>query len=141
MQEGAVRQLATALTFAQEDLSCKEQYFISPTAFLAACRKVPHAPAVALQSSGSAPPKGQGKKRSGDQKPGGPAVAKQKSKGGGKSGTKAQRHWKTPDGRIICRFVNLPQGCTKGSKCDFIHICNICLSPDHVAGSSDCPGR
>ena len=43
-----------ALTFAREDLSCKEQYFITPTALLAASRKLP----ATLQDKG----KGKGDK-------------------------------------------------------------------------------
>ena len=124
---------AAALAFARDDLSCKEQYFISPTAYLAASKKVLPLMTAQLQTKGKGGKGGQGDKRKADPKAAGPppkARAKAKGKGGG---GKAQRYKKTPDGRLICRFVNGPGGCNKGANCDFVHVCNKCLAPDRTA--------
>ena len=133
----------TALARAMVDLQCRERHFITPTALITAAKG--HHPAAAWQGP---PPdafntggKGKGKSanakkraRSSDGKDGG---GKGKpAKGGVKGKGKGKQLLKTPDGRLICGFVNLPQGCVK-PRCNFLHCCNLCFATDHVA--ANCP--
>ena len=128
---------ATALAFAKEDLGCKEQYFITPTAMLASARKVP---AQLLDRQAAPPPapepagKGAGKPKA---KAKGAAASPYNNKGG-KKGNGKTKYKKTPDGRIICRFHNSAAGCNKGNTCQYVNVCNKCLSPEHGA-ATPCP--
>ena len=135
---------SAALTRAMADIACKERFFITPTALITASRgKQSNARSSNDDPFGESetPSKGlsaAAKRRA--RKGGGKGVIKTSGKGGktaakGKAGGKSQMQ-KTPDGRLICGFVNLPQGCVK-PKCQFLHVCNLCYDPDHVA--AQCP--
>ena len=132
----------TALSSAMQDLQCRERHFITPTALITAARG--HLPGPAQQGpppdAFSSKGKGVGKSasakkraRAREAKEGGP---KAKVAKGGKGKGKGKQMQKTPDGRLICGFVNLPQGCVK-PKCNFLHCCDICFALDHV--SANCP--
>ena len=146
-----------ALNFAKEDLSCKEQYFITPTAMLAASRRTAPSPLPLLAGS-VAPSKGKGKGGEGkgsakkrklearaqwwnDNPDGGPKGKGGKGSGKGKGGKggKLGPFKKTPDGRLICRFFNAEQGCTRGAECGYVNVCSKCFSPEH--GEVACPTR
>ena len=137
---------ATALRAATQDLACKEQFFITPTALLMASRRGPQVSSGAANGSGGNQAsnhrqnknqvKGNFKKTWKEQN---------KSGGGGKSNqggqkdkakTKNYRGKKTPDGRLICDFFNGPRGCNK-DKCSFVHVCAWCFG-DHSASSGSC---
>jgi hypothetical protein len=146
-----------ALDFAMNDLSCKEQYFITPTALLnSAARRtgssnVQAAPAQHAKGKGngsdSKDPYMSSKKRklaarqlwldnfkeSNSNK----GEGKGNKKGAGKKGGKSHLK-KTPDGRLICQFYNRQNGCSKAT-CDFVHVCSNCFSEDHAA--TNCTSR
>jgi hypothetical protein len=135
-----------ALHFAMNDLSCKEQYFITPTALLnSASRRantnMPHA-GPTLQAKGKGKGK-EGKEYMSNRKRKAAAKLEQGSggkgsgKGAGKKGGKSQLK-RTPDGRLICQFYNQQNGCSR-SPCDFVHICSNCFSEDHAA--TNCTSR
>ena len=140
-----------ALNFAKTDLSCKEQYFITPTALLSSTRR--HGSNVSSTSSAAmhsrvTPPasvKGRGKgnggisnkKRKAEARTqwfvDNPTTAAVKGKGkkGGKGKGKANLK-KTPDGRLICGFHNSLVGCSR-SPCNYVHVCSNCFGTDHIA--------
>ena len=129
----------TALDKALNNLSCRERYFITPTAMLAAT------------SNSKAPGAGQSNQDAGKGVKGvRNKVLKQKGKGsagkgGGKGGkvkgaTKGSGTprittpiKKTPDGRLICGYYNTANGCVLGADCKFVHICSICFGTDHTS--------
>ena len=132
----------TALVRAMADLACKSQYFLTPTALLTAARggrgSGPTAGTNLQVHDANKPLSARAKKKARAKakipvktvaKAKGASLAKAKGKGKGKM-------QKTPDGRLICGFVNLPQGCVK-TECTYLHVCSLCYDPDHVA--SECP--
>ena len=139
-----------ALNFAKEDLSCKEQYFITPTAMLAASSRG-HPVAQHVQTGVGGPAKGKGKGSAGkvsskkrkqearaqwwaDNPESAPKAGKG-GKGKGKGKGKLGPFKKTPDGRLICRFFNSEQGCARGADCGYVNVCDKCYAPEHGAMS------
>ena len=138
-----------ALTFARDDLACKEQYFITPTAMIAASRRGGGSSGSGGGSAGSGDPKGENK---GKGKGIGTNARKRKAAlqwatdnpGSGKGGAKGSKakgknkgkNQKTPDGRRICTWYNQANGCTR-VRCDYLHLCGICFEPEH--SSLQCP--
>ena len=137
-----------ALLRSCRDLSVKERFFTTPTAIISANRTGRSGGASRGSDSSSPKPEPKSaaaKRRARKTNAGTKTVVKTVTKaegrgqGKGKGQSKGQMQ-KTPDGRLICGFVNTPQGCVK-STCQFLHVCNVCYSPGHVAGSPDCPGK
>ena len=129
---------AAALNAAMNDLGCKEQFFITPTALLAAGKKQGggstshHENAVSSNRGGKGNGKGSKKtwKDSNKKKDTGSKASK------GKGKTKSYRGKRTPDGRLVCDFFNGPRGCNKEG-CGFVHVCAWCFGP-HSASSGEC---
>jgi hypothetical protein len=146
-----------ALDFAMNDLSCKEQYFITPTALLNSASRRSGSHSVQAIPAQQAKGKGNGNdskdhpmsskkrkiaaralwwennKEANSQKGGGKGNKKGAGKKGGKSHLK-----KTPDGRLICQYYNQQNGCSRAT-CDFVHVCSNCFSEDHAA--TNCTSR
>ena len=123
----------TALDKATKDLSCRERYFITPTAMLAATAGKPKQTQVEAGGKGNKGKQGVERtivKQKGQKGQGGKGAGKG---GKGKKGTKITTPIKkTPDGRSICGYHNTTAGCNLGASCRFVHICNVCFSPEHT---------
>ena len=131
---------AAALTAAMADLTCKERYFITPTAYIAAASKKVGGGGLAQQVIPSIVKDGKGRGKNGalsrTQKAQAAGVAKAaKPKGKGKGKGKG----KTPDGRILCKAYNTLAGCSF-TNCKFVHCCSSCLSADHIAANCTAAG-
>ena len=137
---------AAALAAAMVDLTCKERYFITPTAYIAAASRAskgnissssPHViPTISKDSKGRGKNGGLSRaQRAQSSSSGKGSQGKQKGKGKGKG------KGKTPDGRILCKAYNTAAGCTF-QNCKYIHCCSICFSTDvnHIAISCTAAG-
>ena len=123
----------TALVRATKDLACRERYFITPTAMLAATAGKPKQTQVDAGGKGNKGKQGVERtivKQKGQKGQGGKGAGKG---GKGKKGSKITTPIKkTPDGRSICGYHNTTAGCNLGASCRFVHICNVCFSPEHT---------
>ena len=141
---------ATALRAAQEDLSCKEQFYITPTAMLMAggkrgTQQQPQQVAQYQGGTGGGSSQSQGNqgsrqknavRKSGKDQNKSNSTGKQSGNQPKKSKAKNYRGKKTLDGRMICDFYNGARGCNK-DKCNFVHVCAFCFA-DHSAFSGLC---
>jgi hypothetical protein len=129
---------ATAMREAMQDLTIKERYFITPTAYLSAAKKTNNSTALTtnLAASPGGQIKGLGKggqlsrkqKRAIDSSTAASSVTKSsKGKAKGKGKGKAR---KTPDGRVICIAFNTSAGCSYPN-CKFVHVCSTCFAEAH----------
>lgn len=139
----------TALTAAMQSLTCKERFFITPTAIMASARggrgtsqgpgQIGQPQAKGMQnqaSSGKGNPLSN-RKRKAEAKAAGKGNKTQGSKGGKAGNGGKSMLKKTPDGRLICGFFNSEAGCVKPT-CRFVHVCSLCYSPTHTAFSKSC---
>ena len=126
--------MATALDYAMKDLNCKERFFITPTAILAAAAprgkvlETPEAPGVLSNNQKRKLERANWLASQKASKVHPPPESKGKGKGKGKEKGKKTKFKlvKTPDGRFVCGFYQLPSGCTKES-CTFVHVCSRCF--------------
>ena len=115
--------LAEAMRLAWNDTVMKERYFTTPLAWEER-RALLAGLETAARPSRPQPPaedhaKGNVKKTKKQKK----QDSKDRGKGKGKSGCRRS----TPEGEPICFAYNSPQGCPKGQKCQFLHVCGKCF--------------
>ena len=109
---------ADALALAWRDAATKERHFTTP---LSLRNKRPQPwNRVTPQETAS---KGNGKGR------GSKGKAKNKKQ---KTGKEREGYSRTSDGKPICYRYNAKNGCKKGDKCHFVHVCTKCLG-EHPA--------
>ena len=132
----------TAIEFAMNDLQCRERYFVTPTALInASLAKKPHVatgtavpPPLKSVSDPTDGPSKHGKLKS--RKQAQRARQKERAKSEAKSeavrvlppgfpDAKRAKIARTPDGRNICGFFQLPAGCRK-QNCSYLHVCDKC---------------
>ena len=137
----------TAIEFAMNDLQCRERYFVTPTALInASMAKKQHVSAgtanppplktVPASPDGPKPSKTKLKKQARW------AKLKEKKKTEvvrvlppGFPDAKRTKVARTPDGRNICGFFQLPAGCRK-QNCQYLHVCEKCYG-NHPAHKCD----
>ena len=137
----------TAIEFAMNDLQCRERYFVTPTALInaslakkqnvaAGTANPPPPKPVSASSDGPKPGKKKSKKQARW------AKLKEKAKTEvsrvlppGFPDAKRSKIARTPDGRNICGFFQLPAGCRK-QNCSYLHVCDKCYG-NHPAHKCD----
>ncbi len=123
--------------FAMNDLRCRERYFVTPTVLInaslamkpnvaAGSASPPPLKSVSASTDGPKPDKKKSRKQA--QR----AKLKEKAKPEAVRGlppgfpdAKRTKIARTPDGRNICGFFQLPAGCRK-QNCSFLHVCDRC---------------
>ena len=117
------RSFGDALAKAYKEATVKERHFTTPLA-LHAKRPNPSVLPPPLNPYQRDPKKGKGK------------LGKGKDKQPTKFGTLAGTSNRTPDGKPICYRFNAKEGCKKGDKSHFAHVCLHCFAK-HPA--TQCP--
>ena len=128
-----------ALVLAMEDLTCRTRYFITPTALLSSSRSSGSGkglPTPTGLGAADTPPISTKKRKQMERiqklKDIRAAAKGAAPKGRGKGKGKGKNELRTPDGRLICKYFNTAEGCSRNG-CTFVHICSVCHDAGHNA--------